>query len=150
MGRSQESFQKKNVRIKKEKKRQDKEKKRLARKENKKEGGGLDDMIAYVDETGRITSSPPDPAEKEKIKLEDIDISVPKQDPDHESNSLRQGVLASYNESKGYGFIKDSETNEHVFVHFSELSDDISEGKTVRFEIGKGPKGLYAVNVKAV
>ena len=149
MGRSQESFQKKNVRIKKEKKRQDKEKKRLARKENKK-GGGLDDMIAYVDETGRITSSPPDPAEKKKIKAEDIDISIPKKDPNQESDRIRQGVLSSFNDSKGFGFIKDSETGEDTFVHFSEFTDAIEIGSKVSFEIAKGQKGFHAVNVKLV
>ena len=54
MGRSQESFNKKEVRKKKEKKRLDKEKKRLARKDGEKTNK-LDDMIAYVDENGRLT-----------------------------------------------------------------------------------------------
>jgi len=58
MGRSQESFNKKEVRKKKEKKRQDKEKKRLARKDGEKKGG-LDSMIAYVDENGMLTDTPP-------------------------------------------------------------------------------------------
>lgn len=149
MGRSQESFKKKNVRIKKEKKRQDKEKKRLARKENKK-GADLDDMIAYVDEAGRITSSPPDPSEKKKIKVEDIDISIPRKIPGQDADNLKQGVLTSYNQSKGFGFIKVSESDEHVFVHYSELAEGISEGKTVSFEIAKGPKGFHAINVKPV
>ena len=53
MGKSQETFNKKEVRNKKEKKRKDKEKKRLARKDKEKKGG-LNDMIAYVDEFGVI------------------------------------------------------------------------------------------------
>ena len=61
MGRSQETFNKKDVRSRKEKKRKEKEAKRLARKENEKKGS-LDDMIAYVDENGMLTSEPPDPA----------------------------------------------------------------------------------------
>ena len=61
MGRSQESFNKKEVRKKKEKKRQDKEKKRIARKDGDKKCG-LDSMIAYVDENGMLTDTPPDPA----------------------------------------------------------------------------------------
>ncbi len=79
MGRSQESFNKKEVRKRKEKKRKEKEKKRLARKENEK-GNSLDDMIAYVDEYGMITSIPPDSSKKKKIELTDIQISIPKQD----------------------------------------------------------------------
>ena len=65
MGRSQETFSKKEVRKKKEKKRLDKEKKRLARKDTEKTG--LDDMIAYVDENGMIVAAPPDPSMKEEI-----------------------------------------------------------------------------------
>ena len=61
MSRSQETYNKKEVRNKKEKKRKDKEKKRLDRKENATEGKSFDDMIAYVDENGRLSSTPPDP-----------------------------------------------------------------------------------------
>ena len=77
MGRSQETYNKKEVRNKKEKKRKEKEKKRLARKEGEKKSG-LEDMIAYVDENGTITSTPPDPNRKTEVPLEDIDISIPK------------------------------------------------------------------------
>ena len=59
MGRSQESFNKKEVRSKKEKKRKEKAEKRAARSEGEKKSS-LDDMIAYVDETGRILDAPPD------------------------------------------------------------------------------------------
>ena len=55
MARSQETFNKKEVRNKKEKKRKDKEKKRLERRDNVKEGRSFDDMIAYVDENGRLS-----------------------------------------------------------------------------------------------
>ena len=68
MGRSQETFNKKEVRKRKEKKRKEKEKKRLARKENKKKGN-FDDMIAYVDANGKITSKPPDPSKEKDILL---------------------------------------------------------------------------------
>ena len=71
MGRSQESFNKKEVRSRKEKKRKEKEKKRLAKKEGEKGGN---DMIAYVDEHGNITSTPPDPTQKEEIEAEDIEV----------------------------------------------------------------------------
>lgn len=60
MGRSQETYKKKDVRKKRAKKRKDKEEKRLAKKDNEKKGG-LDDMIAYVDENGVISSTPPIP-----------------------------------------------------------------------------------------
>jgi hypothetical protein len=60
MGRSQETFGKKEVRTKKEKKRKEKEQKRAKRKSEGKKNS-FDDMIAYVDEFGKITSTPPDP-----------------------------------------------------------------------------------------
>jgi cold shock CspA family protein len=147
MGRSQESFNKKEVRKKKEKKRQDKEKKRLARKDGDKKGG-LDDMIAYVDENGRLTDTPPDPATKKKTKVEDIEISIPRQDPNDRPDPIRRGRLTFYNDSKGYGFIRDAETQESVFVHVNEFQDDIMEGNMVSFEVEKGQKGPAAVRVK--
>ncbi|MBA4322888.1 MAG: DNA-binding protein, partial [Odoribacter sp.] len=61
MGRPQETFNKKEVRNKKEKKRKEKEKKRLIRKETGKTSS-FDDMIAYVDEFGMLSSTPPDPS----------------------------------------------------------------------------------------
>jgi len=147
MGRSQESFNKKEVRKKKEKKRQDKEKKRLARKDGDKKGG-LDDMMAYVDENGRLTDTPPDPASKKKTKAEDIEISIPRQDPNDKPDPIRRGRLTFYNDSKGYGFIRDAETQESVFVHVNEFQDDIMEGNMVSFEVEKGQKGPAAVRVK--
>ncbi len=149
MGRSQESFNKKDVRNKKEKKRKEKEKKRLARKENEKKGS-LDDMIAYVDEDGNITSTPPDPAKKKDIKLEDIEIGVPNRESDQEIDPIRKGVVSFFNDSKGYGFIRDLETNESVFVHANNLLEDIFEGNKVSFEIERGPKGLAALRVSLV
>jgi hypothetical protein len=68
MGRTRETFFKKEVRKRKEIKRKKKQEKRLARKENKKKSC-LDDMIAYVDENGIVTSTPPDPNEKIDKKL---------------------------------------------------------------------------------
>jgi len=147
MGRSQESFNKKEVRKKKAKKRQDKEKKRLAKKDDDKKGG-LDDMIAYVDENGMLTDTPPDPASKKKTKVEDIEISIPRQDPNDKPDPIRRGRLTFYNDSKGYGFIRDAETQESIFVHVNEFQDDIMEGNMVSFEVEKGQKGPAAVRVK--
>ena len=59
MGRSQETFNKKEVRKKKDKKKKDKEAKKMARRDNEK-SGSLDDMIAYVDENGNFSATPPD------------------------------------------------------------------------------------------
>jgi cold shock CspA family protein len=146
MGRSQETFNKKEVRNKKEKKRKEKEKKRLAKKEGGK--SSLDDMIAYVDENGMLSSEPPDPTKKkEEVKLEDIEIGTPTR-VEEEFDPVRKGVVSFFNESKGYGFIKDLETKESIFVHVNNVQEEIKEGNLVSFEVEKGHKGLAAVKVK--
>ncbi|PRZ00226.1 cold-shock protein [Marinilabilia salmonicolor] len=150
MGRSQESFNKKEVRNKKEKKRKEKEQKRLARKEGDK-SGNLDDMIAYVDEHGNITSTPPDPTKKkEEIDVDDIQISVPKKSEQEEEDPVRKGTVNAFFDSKGFGFIKDIETKESVFFHVSNVVDDVIEGNLVSYEVEMGPKGPVAVNVKQI
>ena len=148
MGRSSESFNKKDVRKKKEKKRKDKMAKKLARKDTDTKSG-LDDMIAYVDEFGNITSEPQDPAEKEEMNVEDIEVSIPKSDGTVR-NKEKTGVVTNFNDSKGYGFIRDAETRESIFVHINNTLEDIAEGNKVNFETEKGQKGLAAVNVKVI
>lgn len=147
MGRAQESFNKKEVRNKKEKKRKEKEKKRLARKENEKKSS-LDDMIAYVDENGVISSTPPDPTKKKVIKAENIELNVPKRDSVDLTETVRKGIVTFFNDSKGYGFIKDTETQESVFVHINNTLEEIKENNVVSFEVEMGLKGPTAVNVK--
>lgn len=148
MSRSQESFNKKEVRKNKEKKRKDKESRRQARKENEK-SGSLDDMIAYVDEHGRITDTPPDPDKpKEKTKLKDIELSPPKKEDQPELDIIRKGTVTFFNESKGYGFIRDHETNESIFVHSSNMLEPVGERDKVIFETEQGPRGLTAIKVK--
>ena len=146
MGRSQESFNKKEVRNKKEKKRKEKEKKRLAKKDGEKKSS-LDDMIAYVDENGMLCDTAPDPAKKQEVKLEDIEIGIPPKE-DIPFDPIRTGIVSFFNDSKGYGFIKDLETKESVFVHANNLLEDIREGNKVIFEVEMGQKGPTAVKVK--
>jgi cold shock CspA family protein len=148
MGRSQETYNKKEIRNKKEKKRKEKEKKRLDRKDNEKTGR-LEDMIAYVDENGMITSTPPDPDKKVVIKTEDIEISIPKQE-NIPFDPLRKGTVSFYNDSKGYGFIRDADTQMSVFVHVNQLLEPIKEGNLVSFIIEKGLKGPSATQVKLI
>ncbi|MBN1158080.1 MAG: cold shock domain-containing protein [Bacteroidales bacterium] len=149
MGRSQETFNKKEVRNKKEKKRKEKEKKRLARKDNETKSS-LEDMIAYVDENGMITSVPPDPGKKRNIRVEDIDISIPRQDPSLRNDPNRKGVVTYFDHSKGYGFIKDSDTQERIFVHVNNLSGEIKEGDVVSFLMMPGQRGPTATQVKII
>ena len=146
MGRSGETFNKKEVRNKKEKKRKDKEKRKLAKKEEGKKSG-LDDMIAYVDENGVITSTPPDLSKKEEIKAEDIGIGVPNREKE-EIDPIRTGTVSFFNDAKGYGFIKDLQSKDSVFVHVNNVLEDIKEGNLVTYEVEMGQKGPTAVRVK--
>jgi cold shock CspA family protein len=150
MSRSQESWNKKETEKKKQKKKKDKELKKQERKANSRSGSNLDNMIAYVDEFGNITSTPPDPGKKTVIREEDIEISVPKQDKTEEAPSVREGVVTFFNNSKGFGFIRDLRTQESIFVHKNDLTEPINEADKVSFEVERGPKGLNAVNVRVL
>lgn len=144
MGRSKETFGKKNVKDNKAKKRKEKEKRKLEKKATGK--SSLDDMIAYVDENGNIVDTPPDLTQKAKINLDDIDISTPKKV--EEEVAERTGFIDFFNNEKNFGFIKEKGTNEKFFVHANNLIDKIKEGNKVNFEIRKGIKGMEAFNVK--
>jgi len=145
MGRSQESFNKKDVRNKKEKKRKEKAAKKLAKRDGEK--SSFDDMIAYVDENGVIRNEPIDPSTKTEIKLEDIAVSVPK-GSDEEVDPIRKGTITFFNESKGFGFIKDLETKQDVFVHANNVIGEIKEGNLVTYEVEMGQRGPNAVRVQ--
>lgn len=106
-----------------------------------------DDMIAYVDEFGQITDTPPDPTARVEVKLEDIEIGIPKRE-EEEYDPIRSGIVTFFNESKGFGFIRDLETQESVFVHVNNTKEEIRENNKVRFETEQGPRGLAAVKVE--
>ena len=148
MARSQETFNKKE----KEKKRLKKEQDKLLKKEERKSnssGGGLDNMIAWVDENGQIVDEQPDPTKKKvEIDIESIEVSVPKKEAEEAMPAERKGKVEFFNDSKGFGFIKETDTQEKYFVHVSELIDNIQEGDSVEFEVERGPKGMNAVRVK--
>jgi CspA family cold shock protein len=63
---------------------------------------------------------------------------------------MKNGKVKFFNESKGFGFIMDSETGKEYFVHASGLIDRIRENDEVTFDLTEGKKGLNAVNVKLV
>ena len=61
---------------------------------------------------------------------------------------MQNGIVKFFNDSKGYGFIKDNDTEKEYFVHVSGLVDEVRENDSVTFELQEGKKGLNAVNVK--
>jgi cold shock CspA family protein len=147
MAKSQETFGKKEKQKQKNKKRQEKAEKMEERKANAKKGKSLDEMMAYIDENGNISATPPDPRKKKVFNSEDMQIGVPKQEAGEE-DPVRVGMVSFFNETKGFGFIKDSQTGESVFVHVNQLSEPIKEGNKVAFEVEMGAKGPTAINVK--
>ena len=83
------------------------------------------------------------------FKQEDMQIGVaPLQESDEDET--RTGVVSFFNESKGFGFINDSQSGERVFIHINQLTERIVETDKVSFEVEQGPKGLNAVNVKKI
>jgi CspA family cold shock protein len=61
-----------------------------------------------------------------------------------------QGTVKFFNETKGFGFIKPSDSSEDIFVHSSGLIDEIRENDQVEYDAERGKKGMNAVNVKVL
>lgn len=145
MAKSKETFNKKAKQQQKVKKRNDKLVKREERKANSNKGKSLDDMIAYVDEDGNITNTPPDPRNRKVVNAEDIIIQIPE---GNIRNTTRTGVLEFYNTEKGYGFIIDKKSREKFFVHNSNMLEPLAITDKVMFDTEKSMKGATAINVK--
>ena len=149
MARAQTSFGKKENEKKRLQKRNEKDEKRKERQANAVSGQGLEEMMAYVDENGNITSTPPDPTKKKEVALESIRIGVARQEDREPEDTQRTGTVTFFNSAKGYGFIKDAANQESIFVHANNLGGlSITEGNKVTFEVEPGMKGPTAVRVK--
>ena len=61
---------------------------------------------------------------------------------------MNKGTVKFFNDSKGFGFIKDAESTKEYYVHSNGLKDSIKENDEVTFDLEEGRKGLNAVNVK--
>jgi len=103
-------------------------------------------MIAYVDENGLITDTPPNTENKTKINVEDIEVSVPTKEKIEDT--ILKGRIEHFNDEKGYGFIKHLASVEKYFFHINNCQDDIKEGNIVLFELERGTRGMNAVNVR--
>jgi CspA family cold shock protein len=63
---------------------------------------------------------------------------------------MNKGTVKFFNETKGFGFIKEEGSNNEFFVHVSGLIEEIREGDEVEFDLQEGRKGMNAVNVKVL
>jgi cold shock CspA family protein len=148
MGRSQETYYKREKEKKRLKQRKEKQERKEERKANAK-SGELENMMAYVDENGNITDTPPDPSKKKRVDISAIEISVPKKVKEV-FNPNREGKVEFFDHSKGFGFIRDSENQEKYFVHVNGVLEEIDENDKVTYELERGAKGMNAVRVKKV
>ena len=145
-----ETFSKKEKEKLRQKKRKDKQEKKEDRKASAQKGQPLELMLAYVDENGNIVSTPPDPRKKKQISEEDIQLGAARQTEGPAEDVIRQGVVTFFNASKGYGFIKDLQSQDSVFVHINALTEPINEQDKVTFSTTMTPKGANAIDVKKV
>ena len=129
-----------------EKLKEQKRKEKLQRKEDRKSNGtsSFDDMIAYVDENGVLSSTPPE-KQKQDIDVNEISVSVPKQE-DIEIVPLK-GRIEHFNSEKGYGFVKDLGSSDKYFFHISSAPASIAQGDIVTFDLERGARGMNAVNI---
>lgn len=141
-----ETWNKREREQKKRNAKKQKEERKQERKENSGKAKGLDDMLAYVDEYGNLSATPP---ERKAVKNDYIPPVVANSRELNAVDDTRKGVVTFYDSNKGYGFIKDSTTGESIFVHVNSASVQLKEQLKVAFEVQKGPKGMVAVNVTA-
>ena len=142
-----ESFEKKEKAKQRAKNRREKAEKMQARKSSNSKGKSLDDMMAYLDEYGNISSTPPDGKARREITLDEIQTGAAPRAPEE---LIKNGIVSFFNEAKGFGFITEERTRENIFVHFNQLLQPIKERDRVTFEKERTPKGYSAIKVKKV
>lgn len=149
MSRPQETFNKRELEKKRLQKRKEKEQRKEQRKADAAEGKSFEDMLAYVDENGNITDTPPDPTRKKKI-INENDVSLESRNKGGAMalHERRSGRVTFFNQSKGFGFIQDGESKENIFVHANSANVSLKENDLVTFEVGKSFKGLVAMQVQ--
>lgn len=149
MGKSQQSFNKKEREKKRQKKRKEKAERKLQRKEDAANGKSTEQFM-YVDENGNLTPTPPDPNKKSEINADDIRVSTPKKEELDLIDTTRKGKVKFFNSEKGFGFIIDKSNQENIFFHAANLVDEVDANDDVSFEVEMGKKGLQAVLVKLI
>lgn len=147
MGRSQETFNKKE----KEKKRLQKRREKGEKKEERKQAAAtgtkktFEEMLAYVDEDGNLTDLPPDARTSSTG-------SGPKvhRDTSENPSSVKTGKVVFFDAAKGYGFVEDSKNGKRVFVHQNSTPVAIKMNDILEFTVVKGAKGLQASSIKKI
>jgi len=112
---------------------------------NRQKGLTLTEMLAYVDENGNLSSTPPEHAMLKQIGKP---VNKKQRGPVNSKSSSRTGIVIFFNEAKGFGFIQDEQTKDRIFLHVSDLEDKITDQARVNFEVELGARGLSARKVR--
>lgn len=139
-----DSFLKKEKNKKKLQKEKEKALRREERKLHNNKGKDLEEMFSYVDEFGRLSSTPPE--KREEIDVNEIRLGAA---PIEEQTKEKTGIVTFMSE-KGYGFINESGSGENLFFHSSNCVEPVKKGNKVSFEKEKSIKGFSAVNIQVV
>lgn len=148
MGKVKETYGKKEIAKKKIQNRRDKEERKEQRKASSSKGKGIDAMMAYIDENGNLSATPPDPSKKKEIKQEDIELSVSKYREEARESAIKAGILISFNKEKGFGFIREMNTQNSFFVHMSEMLEPVAVNDKVNFEVAQDKRGMHAIQMR--
>lgn len=146
MAKSKQTFNKREKEKQRQKQQQEKRQKAEEKRAGKQNGKSPGSMMAYVDEDGNLSDTPPDPARRQSIALEDIQIGVQKQDKTVQSR-IKTGTISFYNKAKGFGFINETGSNERIFFHVNDTHEPLEESDTVTFQSERGPRGFIATQV---
>lgn len=140
------TYAKKDRESKKAKVKRDKADKKEQRKLNNNKGKSLDEMMAYVDIDGNLTSEPPDMRTPKETTRTNPGAALPVYDPEQ----MRSGSVVFFDDAKRYGFINDSKSGESIFVLGRNAAFKIKKGDHVSFYKERGSKGFIAVNVQLI
>ena len=139
-----DSSSKKENSKKKIQKQKEKALRREDRKANNNKGKDLTEMFSYVDQFGRITSTPPE--KMDDVSLEDIRLGAA---PIEQEDARKVGFVTFVSE-KGYGFITENDSKENVFFHSNNCAEPIKKGNKVSYEKEKSVKGFSAIDIQLI
>ncbi|SFC83998.1 cold shock domain-containing protein [Zunongwangia sp. SCSIO 43204] len=142
-----DTFSKRQKEKKKLLKKKLKAQRREERKQDNDKGKDFEDMIAYVDANGNLTDTPPDEQQKVEVSAEDIDLNYQRET---KTDTRDTGVVISFFENKGFGFIKDDVSGDNIFVHHLDSIKPLSERMKVSFKKERSPKGFQATSVEVI
>lgn len=142
MAKNQLTFNKKEREKKLMQKRQEKQEKREQNKLNNSKGKSLEDMFAYVDENGNISSTPP--TKKYEFKEEDLVR------PETPADEFKFGKVSYYNETGRYGFIRDNETRETVYFNDKLTNITLVLNQKVKYKSIRGKQGEQVSEVEVI